>query len=49
MYATAESCAEQLCISPRAVERAIRVLRENGLIERTGSDKRGRWIPTLRG
>lgn len=49
MYATAKSCAEQLCISPRAVERAIRVLRENGLIERTGSDKRGRWIPTLRG
>lgn len=33
----------------RTVERAIRVLRENGLIERTGSDKRGRWIPTRRG
>ena len=33
----------------RTVERAIRVLRENGLIGRTGSDKRGRWIPTRRG
>lgn len=41
---TAVSLAHAIGISTRAIENNIRKLRESGLLERSGSDKTGKWL-----
>lgn len=41
---TAKEIAERIAISPRAVEKQIAALKQKGLVEHTGSTKRGTWI-----
>ena len=43
IYQSSEEAAAVLSVSARTVERAIRSLREKGLIEREGSNKSGKW------
>lgn len=40
---SAEQIAEKIKRGKRTVERAIKSLKEHGVIERVGSDKAGRW------
>ena len=40
---TAEQIVSELKVSARTVERSFKQLKDNGLIERVGSDKRGYW------
>lgn len=46
---TAASIANQCQVTTRTIERAIKSLKEKGLIERVGSDKGGHWIIKMRG
>lgn len=41
---TAQKLGEDLGVSPRQAQRLIRQLREEGLVVREGSNKRGRWV-----
>ncbi len=46
---TASSIANQCQVTTRTIERAIKSLKEKGLIERVGSDKTGHWIIKMGG
>ncbi len=46
---TAASIANQCQVTTRTIERAIKSLKEKGLIERVGSDKTGHWIIKMGG
>lgn len=41
---SAKSLSQQLGISERQVQRILRELKENGLIERVGANRNGKWI-----
>lgn len=41
---SARSLSQQLGISERQVQRILRELKENGLIERVGANRNGKWI-----
>jgi DNA-binding Lrp family transcriptional regulator len=43
---TQKEIAEQSLLSTRSVQRAMKELRDNGVIAREGSDKNGRYIAT---
>ena len=47
-YTTAENMAISSDSSVRTVKRILYKLRDNGLIQRSGSDKKGTWIPVKR-
>lgn len=42
-YITAKAMAEQMGVSPRKISRIIKALREDGVISRVGSDRKGYW------
>jgi Fic family protein len=44
-YSSAKDAAGKLGVSERTIGRAISSLKDNGLILREGSDKKGRWVP----
>ncbi|MDR0778488.1 MAG: winged helix-turn-helix transcriptional regulator [Methanomassiliicoccaceae archaeon] len=45
---TATDPSARIGVDPRTIERGLKKLKENNLIERVGSDKAGRWIVVMR-
>jgi len=42
-YMSAKDLSEQIGISPKGVEKNLKILKENGALNRVGPDKGGRW------